>query len=474
MPPQAKIVELRLMWAILCVPLTCSALSGCGDDSGPANTMDAGGRDGGANDGGYVRPDGGGVRPPRPRIDAAVIAGDPPEELESENCAVDTNKLYEVATTDRAPEPSQVAVDQVGSRFGLVYVDKSDTCFDAVYLTTLSGPSNVGEPSVSMAVDPCAMIERAALTRTKSSWLIATVDGRMGAGSVWVQAYDGKKTLTAYNITESPGEKTELAITALSADAAIVSWVEVALDSMGILSNSLHVRVLSSKGEPTADEVELEPLGTYSIAGLSLAQTSSSFVALGYWRNGTDGTSEIVLDVLDTVTGERDRDPWVVSPTAGTRGSVDVSADDEGGGMVYSFGDRTAHQLWFQQLGTDGSAALVMSGASVGGPAEPSRIVGAPRNAVDASIAILPGTGFAVIYRSLPGPGLTEPRIHLELLGVNGGQKGGSDIALANEYGGRTTIETGFDGRMVVAWSDTSEDGLTKSTAVKLPCFGAL
>ena len=473
MPPQAKIVALRLVWAILCMPLGGSALLACGDDSGTKEPTSVGGRDGGVDDGGYTRPDASGVRPRRPMIDAAVIAGDPPEELASENCAVDTNKLYEVATTGRQPEPSQVAVDQVGSRFGLVYVDKSDTCFDAVYLTTLSGPSDVGEPTVSMAVDPCAMIERAALTRTADSWLIATVDGRMGAGSVWVQAYNGKKTLTAYNITESLGEKSELAITALGTDAAIVSWVEVALDDMGILSNSLHVRVLSSQGEPTADEVELEPLGTYSIAGLSLAQTSSSFVALGYWRSTTDGASEIVLDVLDTVTGARDRDPWVVSPTAGTRGSVDVSADDEGGGIVYSFGDRTAHQLWFQQLGPDGSAALVKSGLSVGGPAEPSRFVGAPRNAVDASIAKLP-TGFAVIYRSLPGPGLTEPRIHLELLGPTGALKGGSDIALANEYGGRTTIESGFDGRMVVAWSDTAEDGQTKSIAVKLPCFGAL
>ena len=473
MPPQAKIVELRLMWVILCVPLGCSPLLACGDDSGPSKSMDAGRRDGGADDGGYKRPDGGAVLPPRRMIDAAVIEGDPPEELASENCAVDTNKLYEVATTDRQPEPSQVAVDQIGSRFGLVYVDKSDTCFDAVYLTTLSGPSSVGEPKVSMAVDPCAMIERAALARTAGSWLIATVDGRMGAGSVWVQAYDGKKTLTAYNITESLGTKSELAISALGTDAAIVSWVEVALDNMGILSNSLHVRVLSSTGEPTGDEVELEPLGAYSIAGLTLAQTSDNFVALGYWRSTTDGTSEIVLDVLDTVTGARDRDPWVVSPTAGTRGSVDVSADDEGGGMVYSFGDRTAHQLWFQELGPDGSAARVKSGLSVGGPAEPSRFVGAPRNAVDASIAKLP-TGFAVIYRSLPGPGLTEPRIHLELLGLTGAQKGGSDIALANEYGGRTTIESGFDGRMVVAWSDTSEDGQTKSTAVKLPCFGGL
>jgi len=211
--------------------------------------------------------------------------------------------------------------------------------------------------------------------------------------------------------------------------------------------------------------------GTWSFASLSLGRIGGEYAGLGYRRYDASGNSQIVLDVLSAETGERDRDSWVLTSEAGAFGSIELGTDDEGGGVIYSLGQAESRQLWFQQLDRNGQAAPIVTAMDVGGPSPPKRVVGPPYKAIDASIAKL-GVGYAVAYRALPGGMVTSPRIRVHFLDRVGQIIGVSDVALASEFGGRTAIEAAVDGRIVLGWTDTTEDGMSTLTVVKLPCVG--
>jgi hypothetical protein len=198
------------------------------------------------------------------------------------------------------------------------------------------------------------------------------------------------------------------------------------------------------------------------------------FAGLGYRRVSDDGTrSEIVLDILDE-NGARDRDSWVLSTEAGSNGSIDLASDEEGAGAIYSLNQGESQQLWFQPLGLDGRALPVMTGGKTGGGADPHRIVGPPDKAADVSMTKLP-VGFAVAYRVLPSVGVDSPRIRVHFLESFGRIIGMSDVALATMYGGRTAIESAYDGRVVIGYSDSDDEtGATTIYGIKLPCVGGL
>jgi hypothetical protein len=400
-----------------------------------------------------------------------VTPGDPPEGFEGELCAVDTNKLYEISTTDKQPEPTQIGVDVINSHFTLSFVDLSPDCLDMVRVADLSGAADIGTPEIVTAFDPCANIERASIAHNGNYWLLATVDDREGLTTdIWVQGFDGERGFDARRITEAAGRRGEVALSASLTNRAMVAWFEPDITTG---TGALYVRALSGAGEPTGALVQLEPSGTWSFSGVALAHVGERYAALGYRRSDGMGRSEIVLDVLDVVTGERDRDPWVLSANAGDRGSIDIAADELSAGVMYSIIQGSSHQLWFQQLDLNVRPAKVLVGSTPLGDQEPLRIVGPPQNAVDASLAKLP-LGFAVAYRSLVGVGTAEPRIRVDFLDKVGIVLAGSDVALASEAGGRTAIKSAYDGRIVLGWSDAHEDGTTTLTAVKLPCVGGL
>jgi hypothetical protein len=124
-----------------------------------------------------------------------------------------------------------------------------------------------------------------------------------------------------------------------------------------------------------------------------------------------------------------------------------------------------------------------MVGNMVTGTATPVQIVGAPLSAVDASAAKLP-RGFAVAYRSLPGPdndgdgrpdvntGVDAPHVRVLFVNGVGTVLDDSSVALVEAVGGRTSIAAAYDGRVVVAWTDAHEDASVSLTAVRLPCVG--
>jgi hypothetical protein len=406
-----------------------------------------------------------------PEFDAGMeIPGDPPKELADQACAADTNKVYDLVTQMRAAVPTQMAADVEGSRFAFAFVDASKQCVDALYFAELEGAPTVGKPEVALALDPCSEITHASIAYNGNTWLLGSVDARKDSRDLWMQTFDGKKAGPSYRVTENVEVEREVAMVRIGG-GMLAAWVEQPVDGG---ATTLKVRPLNTLGNPTAKEAKLEqPDGAWIIGGLSMARIGD-FAGLGYRRVSDDGTrSEIVLDILDE-NGARDRDSWVLSTEAGSNGSIDLASDEEGAGAIYSLNQGESQQLWFQPLGLDGRALPVMTGGKTGGGADPHRIVGPPDKAADVSMTKLP-VGFAVAYRVLPSVGVDSPRIRVHFLESFGRIIGMSDVALATMYGGRTAIESAYDGRVVIGYSDSDDEtGATTIYGIKLPCVGGL
>lgn len=469
-----------------CCLALASLLTGCGGDDGPARapvgTKKDGGplQDGGGADGSADAD----VPPPPPpvdRPDSGALPGDPPPELAGLSCAVDTNKLYDLVSIEAGPRPTQLAVDVVQSSFGLAYVGPSENCMDAVFLTQLQGASGIGEPETMLVSDECTAVEHASLLHTGSQWVLAIADSRHGPTDVSTVVVDADGPREATRVTESDARELETVIASAGADRLMVAWVDVDVATM---EYRLRVRLLDYDGVPVADEVVLGEGLDYRYSGLALQIIGERFIGLGYRRvTSLDGSSEIILDILDVTTGERDRDSWVLADSAGSGGGIDLGTGVNGGAIMYSVGEGTSQQLWLQLLAPTGMPAPVMLGLDVGGPSPPERIVGPPIDATDASLARVGDptspSGYAIAYRVLPrdpdprdDEPAPQPRIRVYFVNRVGDAIGDSDVALALPYGGRTAIESGYDGRIVVGWSDSAEDGQTTLTAVKLPCVG--
>jgi len=444
---------------VLGCPLLAGSF-GCGGDDGPGETHvgDAGPEpDGGEPVDSAVPFDAGPPTPPR----------DVPDELQDQLCAVERDYLYELVTQSRPPEPTQLAVDAVNSRFAVGFVDTSTECLEALYLAQLEGASGIA-PEITAAIDPCSTIEHVTVAHSGEHWLLGSIDSRENARDLWAQSYDqdADQAGEGYRVSDSPGGESEAMLAPTTAGNAIAAWVEY---DLGSDSSSLMARALDADGKPRHEIVVLEAGVTGSFAGLTLSRVGPSLIALGYRSFDREGRSELVIDVLDAETAERNREPWIVTSDGGPNGSIDISGDDEGAGVIYSVIQSTSHQLWFQRLGPD--AVPLSDSGSVGTAADAVRVIGPPYLALDASIARIPA-GFIVAYRALDGGQIHSPSIRVHFLDRFGRVIGQSGVALASEFGGRTSVEAAYDGRVVVAWSDGSEASETTLFAVKLPCVG--
>lgn len=441
----------------------------CGDDGGggrptASTNEDAGPRD----DRDAALPDFEDLPLPVAHDAGQAPPGEPPPELAGENCAIDTNKLFDLVSTDAPPEVAPLALDRSNLTFGMAFVDESETCVDAVYLAELHGGDAQGAPEVSVALDECAAIEQAALVHTGERWLFATVDSRTPPSDLWVQAEDDGDGVTPYRLTDGTIEETDVALGAFDAESVLIAWVERDISTN---HSALKARVLEPDGEPREDEVIIDQGDGFFYTIPSLSRLGGA-MGLVYNRITPEGGSEAVLELLDPATGERVRDPWVLTETAGAQPSVDLATDDEGGGVVYSSdGGGDARHLWFIQLDENGDPAPVMSGTMVGGPSDPRRIVNSPFRAVDAS-AVKLFRGFAVAYRALAAGAIDSPRLKVLFLDRVGRVIGDSEAALSTPYGGRTSIEISPDGRLTLGWSDTTEEGVTTIRMARVPCVG--
>jgi len=246
-----------------------------------------------------------------------------------------------------------------------------------------------------------------------------------------------------------------------------VVWAENAFDGTG---TSLRAQLVSGTGEPIGESVEIQEAAEGFYASLSVALLGEFYIGVAYVHDDGLGARRVVLDVLSQETGERDRDSWVLTASPGDNGTVDLASGTLGAGIAYTLAEGTSRQIWFQGLGFDGRAAPVQSaGGLTGGPSEPTRVVENPQQGIDVSMTKLL-RGFALAYRALPTVGIAVPQIRVHFLDRDGRIIGDSAVALAELSGGQTAIEVASDGRIVLSWTDTDEDGSSTLRALLVPC----
>lgn len=404
---------------------------------------------------------------PLPRKDAGPLnipAGEPEDGL-SGSCAVDSNKIYTVAERSTPFTSTPLAVDRQSSQFMVPYVDSGE-CLDAVHMATLASAAASGEPSQQVTVDMCALVREAAATSLGDRWLIATTDNREAPYDVWVTPYDAdaQRAASAQRISESSAVETAVALAALSSgDAALVAYADEDLGA----GQSLHVRLLDSDGRPSAEPVRIDSSTELYYTALTIKPLGSG-AGISYVRYSLDyKTSDIVFVALDA-QGKPVRDPWVLAGNAGPNPSVGIAADSDGGGIVYSRAEAsTGRQIWFQQIDTDGQAALQRTGTT---RAPALRIVNSPHRGIDVSMTKLRAT-FILAYRELPEGEATRATLRTYFLDRYGAVVGSSDVSYTS-LGGRTAIESSIDGRVALAWNELLDTGASALKVARMPCLG--
>jgi len=480
------------LWLLLlALGLALGPACSCDEDKRASAPVD--GRDAGEDDGRGPPPevDSGPYVPP---VNPDLIPGDPPAGLEGEACAVDTNKLFELANSDGIVGDTILAVDLIESEFAMVFVDDSDECSNAVNLARYSGSSGSGRPDVELALDPCASIGRTALANNDTFYVLATVDDRGGPMDVWVQLVGDTDGADAFQVTDTPRTEIDVAVMAAPPLAAgeaeteqgafgfaAVAWVE---EDVAAGTQTLQAQMLDVDGQPNGPMQVLYPHGEHLFSSVSLARVGENKLGIGYRRYNRSGLSEIVFEVRDGLDGMLIREPMVLTEDAGDRGTIEVASDELGGALTYSIQQgNEGQQVWFLRLDESGQAARVVRADDLGGRSSPKRVVKPPGRGIDSSIALLP-RGYVVAYRALPygereladgGTSwlLDEAQIRVQFLDRFGELIGGpSAVAYAEEEGGRTTITAAFDGRVALGWTDATDDLTgTRVMAVRLPCL---
>jgi hypothetical protein len=231
---------------------------------------------------------------------------------------------------------------------------------------------------------------------------------------------------------------------------------------------ALYIRPIDNLGKPSADAVKLDESTELYYTNLTLKPLGKG-AALVYVRYSLDyKTSDIVFVVLDA-QGKPIRDAWVLTRNAGPSPSVDLTVDADGGGIVYARAEAsTGRQIWFQQIDATGQAALLRTG-NTRSPAQ--RIVNSPQRGVDVSITKLRAS-FVLTYRALPQNDGTRAILRAYFLDRNGAVVGSSDLSYTSQGGGRTRVQSAGDGRVVLAWSEISDEGGSALKVVRLPCVG--
>ena len=405
---------------------------------------------------------------PLPRRDAGANTIPPgePEKGLSGYCAVDSNKIYTVAEREQPFSSTPLAVDPNNSRFIMPFVAGGD-CLDSVHMATLMGAATGGEPVDSSRIDTCARVREAAATALSDRWLIATTDNREAPWDVWLTPYDAKTgdVAEAQRLSETSRLESALALAPLAdGKSALLAYGD---EELGV-GQALHVRPVDNLGRPTGEAVRLDESSELYFSNLSMKPLGNG-AALVYVRSSPDSaTSDIVFVALDA-QGKPIRDAWVLTRNAGPSASVDLTVDSEGGGIVYARAEASVgRQIWFQKIDASGQAALLPTGTTRS-PAQ--RIVNSPARGIDVSIAQLRAS-FVLAYRSLPQSEGGRAILRAYFLDRNGAVVGSSDVSYTSAASGRTSVQSAGDGRVVVAWNEVNDEGLSALKVARLPCVG--
>jgi hypothetical protein len=405
---------------------------------------------------------------PLPRQDAGTIEIPPgePEEGLSGHCSVDSNKIYTVAEREQPFTSTPLAVDPNNSRFIMPFVASGD-CLDTLHMATLMGAATGGEPKNTSAIETCARVREAAATALNDRWLIATTDNREAPYDVWLTPYEAKSgaVAEAQRVSQTSHVENALALATLGdGTSALLAYADEELD----VGQALYVRAIDNLGKPSADAVRIDESSELYFSNLTIKPLGQG-AALVYVRSSIDfATSDIVFVALDA-QGKPLRDAWVLTRNAGPSPSVDLTVDKDGGGIVYARAEASiGRQIWFQRIDASGQAATLSTG-NTRAPAQ--RIVNSPQRGIDVSIAKLRAS-FVVAYRALPQTETGRAILRTYFLDRNGAIVGSSDVSYTSAGGGRTSIQSALDGRVVLAWNEVGDEGLSALKVARLPCVG--
>lgn len=380
------------------------------------------------------------------------------------SCRVAEDDIHRVMTAAAAVSVGPMAVQEREGGFGMAFVEPGMGCVDSLRLAQLGGNRPPDTLHVETISDDCSKVDASAVATAGDEYLVAAVDNRGGTTELWVQRWTETDGGKAHAVTDSDGRESDVAIASYDEDAAMVAWV--ARDRQGGLE-TLRVRPLDANGKPTGSAVTVSEGARWFYSTLSLSRMGDQ-MALAYHRFDVDGSSQVVLELLDADTAEVTQDRQVMADDAGPEPTAALAADATGGALLFS---RTtgvnARQLWLQRLGPDGKPAANSIGSLTGGDVAPLRLVNSPERAIDGSLAKL-ASGYVLGYRQLTG----DDRADIKMMFLEGfGRKiGDAVVAEGRATSGSTSVGFSLEGRMAFAWSDVDEDNVTHLYMARVPC----
>lgn len=429
------------MLAVMRLWLTCvlglSFLAGFGcDPPPPPPPTDVGPRDVGMTD---TLPD---AFIDAPREDAEIPDAPGSDAGPLMGCTNPIPEIVEIAADARMRD-QRVGLAAADASWGVTWIQNVGG-FDEVHVASIG---NTGDPVVRQHTSLFATQRDPAIVSTGAGWLLAWVGNQVGNFEIFTQAVGGDLSPmgTPTRLTTNlDADRTPSLVALPTGTNVLAAWVNVArkTDSLAM------TRVLSSTGVPSG-AARMVTMMDSSVEGPTLAYRSAGAV-LG-WGDGARVPRAAMVLALDAAGGGSGS-PAPVSTEGNTDGSVDLTMDAFGGAIV--FGALVA--------GVRPEVRLRLLDET-GTPVE-SELVATPSTGRDASIAAFAG-GYVVAYRSTGA----LSTIRIAFLDAQGRFLDETDLATAEIAGGRTTVRVTNEGRILVAWADTTPT-TTRIRAVRVRC----
>ncbi|MFW6051413.1 MAG: hypothetical protein ACODAU_09575 [Myxococcota bacterium] len=422
-------------WELLALPLAVALAPGCGDGGGamPPPGFDGGPRDTGGGDAASTS-------------DAGDAGGG--QDAGPPTCAFDPDGDLVELGTDVAGLERRVALAPGSDGVLAVWVQNDGSSADV--FSRFVPPS--GEPpEVEAVADDDSLARDPAVARVGTGFVAAWVDNSEGTFEVMARPLDpaGSPDGAVVPVTDNALREAAVALTGFD-DGALVAWIEEDTSSG---ERTLRLQRLDASGSPTGTASPVRTGAALSQPALTAA-TDAGVLA---WVEG-DRVAVQALDEDGAPSGDVD----FADAQMNASGTVDVAFASEGmetagGAVVHGVRVSTRNEARWRRL--DAAAAVT-------GSERP--LTEGSVSAADPSVAPFRG-GFVATYRVLSDPSADPPLLRLGLLDNAGDAVDRLDLVDAAEEGGRTTVEVGLDGHVVVGWSDTGA-GTTTLRAARIRC----
>jgi hypothetical protein len=393
-----------------------------------------------------ILPDGAIVLPDGEVIDVDAAIDRFEREIDVTTCQIADEDIWDPAQVDFADQGGFSLKAGGKTGFGLAYRSiNGDACPENVNVMRI--PSSEGfEPTRALFTD-CHIVRNLALLGTADGWQATWVYNETGSAELHSLELDADMNpaegAERIRVTENELEQeTQPVLTELDG-RPLAAWF-----TTPPLANDdgfpIRTRVLD--GESEVNTI-MEKAAGHAPQALGLSATNADNAALA-WVSTTENPG-VWLQRLDH-DGAANGDPMLLNDRVGASASIDVASRAKGGGAVlYTIEIDGIPQVRFRRL------------SETGEPVDIERtLIGPPLRAQAASLHEI-GGGYAVVYRALPGQGLTEPEVRLTFVTKEGnptrdsnGQFISFPIGAADVSDGRTSVAVSIDGAIMVAWTD--------------------